>query len=71
MVSADDVQCPVAEKNVNGGNASLFQEFPEAPHKKADILIACDHVETGYDNSAVRLMGIDRRMLRFSLPYSR
>lgn len=31
-------------------------------HKKSDILVICDRFETGYDNTAVTLLGIDRRM---------
>ena len=30
-------------------------------HKKCDVLVICDRFETGYDNSAVTLLGIDRR----------
>ncbi|CAE7796014.1 unnamed protein product, partial [Symbiodinium sp. CCMP2456] len=31
-------------------------------HKKADILVVCDRFETGYDNSAVTLLGVDRKI---------
>lgn len=31
------------------------------PHKNAHILVVCDRFETGYDNSAVSMLGIDRR----------
>jgi len=31
-------------------------------HKKSDVLVICDRFETGYDNSAVTLLGIDRKI---------
>ena len=31
-------------------------------HQKADILVVCDRFETGYDNSAVSIIGIDKKM---------
>lgn len=36
---------------------------PKDMRKRADILVICDRFETGYDNSAVTLLGIDRKML--------
>ena len=36
---------------------------PKDTHKHCSILIICDRFETGYDNSAVSLLGVDRKTL--------
>ena len=30
------------------------------PHRLANVLAVCDRYDTGYDNPAVKLMGIDK-----------
>lgn len=43
-------------------NSELKALHVEEAHKKADILVVCDRFETGYDNSAVTLLGVDRKI---------
>ena len=31
-------------------------------HKKAHVLVVCDRFDIGYDNPAVKVMGIDRKI---------
>lgn len=49
----------------NSYNGSLHEALGSNVdmHKKSDVLVICDRFETGYDNSAVTLLGIDRKRL--------
>ena len=48
----------------NSYNGSLHEALGSNVdmHKKSDVLVICDRFETGYDNSAVTLLGIDRKI---------
>ena len=43
-------------------NCRLPESLPTKWVRYADILVACDRFETGYDNSAICIMGVDRRI---------